>query len=168
MRFKFTFCISRTTQLRVKFGVRAKRLMDNDNLVVKLCIEGMQAEAEGKPDVARKLFEQAWAARQDDFDACVAAHYLARHQQNPQETFNWNKEALSRAEALDDDRVEGFYSSLYLNMGYSYETLGNRVEARRYYEMAADKLNNVPEGGYKEVVRNGIEGGYKRTEIGDE
>lgn len=168
MRFKFTFCISRASQVRVKFGIRAERLMDNDNLVVKLCIEGMQAEAEGKPDVARKLFEQAWAARQDDFDACVAAHYLARHQQNPQETFNWNKEALSRAEALDDDRVQGFYSSLYLNLGYSYETLGNRVEARRYYEMAADKLNNVPEGGYKEVVRNGIEGGYKRTEMVDE
>ena len=49
-------------------------------------------------------------------------------------------------------------------MGHSYETLGNRVEARTYYETAADKLNDVPDGVYKDVVRNGIAGGYKRTE----
>ncbi len=138
--------------------------MDIDNLVVKLCVEGMQAETEGKSEDARKLFEQAWSARQDDYDACVAAHYLARHQDNPQAAFEWNRESLNRANLLNDDRIQSFYPSLYLNMGHSYETLGNRDEARRYYEMAADKLNDVPDGAYKDIVRNGIAGGYKRTE----
>ncbi|HEX8710105.1 MAG TPA: hypothetical protein VF723_17820 [Pyrinomonadaceae bacterium] len=138
--------------------------MDTDNLVVRLCSEGMQAEAEGRPDEARKLFEQAWAAAQDDYEACVAAHYLARHQSKPEAVFEWNREALERAEAVSDDRVQGFYPSLYLNMGHSYETLGNPGEARRHYAMAAARLDHVPDGPYKDVVQNGIAGGFQRTE----
>ncbi len=142
--------------------------MDTDNLVVKLCIEGMQAETEGRSEEARKLFEQAWDARKDDYDACVAAHYLARHQDNPHAIFEWNREALNCANAVSGNRIQGFYPSLYLNMGHSYEKLGNRVEARRYYEMAADKLNDVPDGAYKDVVRSGIAGGYERTKSAEE
>jgi tetratricopeptide (TPR) repeat protein len=142
--------------------------MNADNLIVKLCIEGMQAETEGRHEDARKLFEQAWDARQDDYDACIAAHYLARHQDNPQAVFQWNKESLDRANALSDDRVKGFYPSLYLNMGHSYETLGNRVEARRHYEMAAEKLNHVPDGAYKDIVQNGITGGFERMESAEQ
>ena len=142
--------------------------MDTDNSVVKLCVEGMQAENEGRSEDARKLFEQAWATRQDDYDACVAAHYLARHQDNPQAVFEWNKEALNRANVVNDNRVQSFYPSLYLNMGHSYETLGNLTEARRHYEMAADKLNDVPDGAYKDIVQNGIAGGLKRTESVEE
>src|SRR5262245_57299397 len=41
--------------------------------------------------------------------------------------------------------------SLYLNLGHSYETLGNETEARRYYEMAANRLRDVPEGPYKDA-----------------
>ena len=142
--------------------------MDADNLVVKLCTEGMQAETEGRHEDARKLFEQAWDARKNDYDACVAAHYLARHQDNPQAVLEWNRESLNRANALNDDSVQSFYPSLYLNLGHSYETLGNRVEARRCYEMAAEKLNDVPDGAYKDIVRNGITGGFERTETAEE
>jgi hypothetical protein len=34
----------------------------------------------GNPIEARALFEQAWALRRDDYDACNAAHFVARHQ----------------------------------------------------------------------------------------
>jgi len=61
--------------------------MDPNNPVVKLCMEGMAAEARGKFDDARHLFEQAWSICQDDYDACMAAHFLARHQDSPQATF---------------------------------------------------------------------------------
>ena len=74
---------------------------------------------------------------QDDYEACIAAHYVARHQPNPQETLRWNQEALSRAQALDDERIQAFYPSLYLNMGQSYEVLGDLTEAKRYYDLAA-------------------------------
>jgi len=138
--------------------------METDNPVVRLCAEGMQAEMEGRTEEAREMFEQAWHARRDDFDACVAAHYLARHQDHPQATFEWNREALMRARAVGDDRMQSFYPSLYLNMGHSCEQLGDLSEARRYYGLAAAQLDEVPDGPYKEIVRGGIAGGYKRTE----
>ncbi len=49
--------------------------MNPDNPVVKLCMEGMRAEGQGQPAKAAEFFMQAWEARQDDYDACVAAHY---------------------------------------------------------------------------------------------
>jgi tetratricopeptide (TPR) repeat protein len=142
--------------------------MDINNPVVKLCMEGMAAEAKGKFDDARQLFEQAWSICQDDYDACMAAHFLARHQDTPQAVFEWNQEALNRANAVGDDRVKSFYASLYLNVGHSYETLGNETEARRYYELAADRLDDVHEGPYKDVVLDGIARGRKRTESTEE
>ena len=111
--------------------------MDINNPVIKLCISGARAEFEGRIADARSLYWRAWEAAQDDYEACVAAHYVARHQAQPQDTFTWNQVALERAEAVGDERVQGFYPSLYLNMGHSYELLGNQEEARRYYDLAA-------------------------------
>ena len=71
--------------------------MDADNAVVKLCAAGMEAEGEGRFDEAKALFWQAWGISQDDFEACIAAHYVARHQDRPEDTLRWNQEALRRA-----------------------------------------------------------------------
>jgi tetratricopeptide (TPR) repeat protein len=111
--------------------------LDPKNPVIKLCIEGSQAEFEGKIDVAYSLYRQAWEAATDDYEACIAAHYLARHQADPQDRLRWNKTALERAEAVKDGRVDSFYPSLYLNIGKSYELLGDHAEARHYYTLAA-------------------------------
>ncbi|MCL4835068.1 MAG: hypothetical protein KJZ86_21680, partial [Caldilineaceae bacterium] len=51
--------------------------------------------------------------------------------------FHWNREALDRAEAVDDERIQPFFPSLYLNMGRSYELLGEQTEAERFYALAA-------------------------------
>lgn len=112
--------------------------MDLNNPVVKLCVEGTRAEFEGRIEDARTLYMQAWAAARDDYEACVAAHYLARRQESPQARLHWNREALVRAAAVGDERVRSFYPSLYLNMGHAYEALGDLAEARRYYQLAAE------------------------------
>jgi hypothetical protein len=73
------------------------------------------------------LFFRAWEEqRSDHFDACVAAHYVARHQDMPTETLHWNQLSLEHANAVGDERVEGFSSSLYLNLGRSQAGLGDR------------------------------------------
>ena len=141
--------------------------MDPNNPVVKLCAEGMQAEAQGRLEEARSLFMQAWARRQDDFEACIAAHYVARHQETPEEMLHWNQEALSRAEAVGDERVDEFYPSLYLNMGWSYESLGDKANAQKYYRLAAGCIDDLPEGPYRDMVLGGIQEGEKRLEIGE-
>jgi hypothetical protein len=111
--------------------------MDLDNPVVKLCIEGTQAEFAGRPEDACALYWQAWNARKNDYDACIAAHYVARCQKTAEDIFHWNQEALTRAIAIRDGSVEEFYPSLYLNMGRSYEMLGNETETTRFYNLAA-------------------------------
>ena len=112
--------------------------MDLENPVIKLCLEGTRAEFEGRVEVARALYQQAWEASHDDFEACVAAHYLARFQANPEDFLFWNQESLKHANAIKDDSVKEFYPSLYLNLGRSYELLGNQAEAQRFYELAAE------------------------------
>ena len=107
--------------------------MDPNNPVVKLCVEGMKVESEGRKDDARLLFEQAWEASTNDWEACMAAHYMARHQPDTQATLHWNQEAVRRADAVKDDRVREFYPSLYLNLGHSYEELGDALKACHYY-----------------------------------
>ena len=143
--------------------------MDPNNPVIKLCSEGMRAEAEGRAGDARTFFTQAWEASMDDYDACVAAHFLARQQDTAQDMLRWNQEALLRADAAGDERVRGFYPSLYLNMGFSYEVLGNRAEAVKYYELAAGRTDDLSGGDYGEVVRKAIAEGLKRnaTENGE-
>lgn len=111
--------------------------MDPNNPVIKLCIDGTRAEFEGRVADAQAIYQQAWDTAQDDYEACIAAHYVARHQATPAETLRWNQLALARADAVDDERVQGFYGSLYLNLGHFYELVGDQTAAQRYYALAA-------------------------------
>jgi hypothetical protein len=138
--------------------------MDPDNHVVRLCAEGMRAESEARPAAAQALFEQAWADHTNDFEACIAAHYLARHQATDQDALRWNEEALAYAHRTDAALVTGFYASLHLNLGHSLEKLGDLDSARRWYESARGLLASVPEGPYKEVVARGIASGFARLD----
>jgi tetratricopeptide (TPR) repeat protein len=140
-----------------------EKRMDPDNPVVKLCAEGMRAETEGRYADARALFERAWLTSQDDYEACIAAHYVARLQESLEDNLRWNQEALHRAEAVGDERVQDFYPSLYLNLGKSHEDLGNMDAARHCYAQAATCVGNLPAGPYTELVQKGITAAQKRA-----
>jgi hypothetical protein len=131
-------------------------VIDPENPVVKLCAAGMQAEAAGCDDEARTLFLQAWAAAQDDYEACIAAHFVARQQPTLADTLYWNQRALAHADAVDDERMAGFYPSLYLNLGRCHELLGDAAQARACYGCAAAGLADLPADAYGDLVRHGI------------
>ncbi len=135
--------------------------------VIKLCVAGMEAEGQEQIDEAHALFQQAWAACRDDFDACVAAHFLARHRPTPADALHWNTLALAHADSAtasgDGERLRGFYPSLYLNLGWSYEQLGDLVEAGRQYSLAATHLTELPSDPYSAVVRRGVMAGQQRV-----
>lgn len=137
--------------------------MDANNPAVKLCSAGMQAEGEGRQAEAKALFEQAWHESRDDYEACIAAHYVARHQPTVAEEFEWNRLALERAERVGDDRVAGFFPSLHLNLGNSFEKLGRLDEARDHYGRAAAGLHLLGESPYARLVRAGVTAGQART-----
>src|SRR5882724_5340706 len=117
-----------------------------DNVVVKLCAEGMNAEFEGNTERAHQIFQQAWDSASNDFEAFTAAHYLARNQKDPADTLQWNIKALDHANSVKDDDMKIHYPSLYLNVAKSYEVLHQLREAAKYYELAADKANHLPNG----------------------
>jgi tetratricopeptide (TPR) repeat protein len=139
--------------------------MDSNNPVVKLCVQGMEEESRGNDEKAAELFEKAWKQSTDDFDRCIAAHYVARHQSNDALALQWNEEAMDRAQWVGDGRVTQFLPSLYLNLGKSHEDLGNLDEARRNYEYAAAKLPGVPSGAYRDIIEDGIRRGQRRVDV---
>src|ERR1041385_2987212 len=99
-------------------------MINPENPIVKLCVAGMQAEAAGDLDGARRQFTEAWEQAGDDFERCIAAHYVARHQATAEERLRWNRQAHGFAEAVGDDRVVDFFPSLLLNLANSYEEMG--------------------------------------------
>jgi hypothetical protein len=48
-------------------------------------------------------------------------------------------------------------------MGKAHEDLGNREQAKRYYEIAASKLSSLSDGRYGDTVRDGIKRGLERV-----
>ncbi|MGY4952661.1 hypothetical protein [Streptomyces nigrescens] len=137
--------------------------MDPELPVVRLCVAGMQAEAEGRAGAARALFQQAWDSAADDYEACIAAHYLARHQNSPEETLRWNQECLDRADRVGAERVAGFYPSLHLNMGHACRQLGRPALAHTHFVRAAERVEQAPEGQYGDWNRIAIAAGLRDT-----
>lgn len=136
--------------------------MDPNNPVVKLCAAGISAEMAGRRDEAARLYQDAWDARTNDYESCIATHYVARLQSTPEETLHWNAEALRFAEAANGDELRHFFPSLYLNLGKSHEDLKNFTEAKKFYLLAAKLVSVLPEGGYAETVKGGIRAGLER------
>lgn len=130
--------------------------MDPENAIVKLCAAGITAEMEGRPDEAVRLYGEAWATAVTPTERCIAAHYLARHQESDEATLHWNQQALRFADEVTDDSIAGFYPSLYLNLAHSHEVLGQLDEAQKYYDLAAAKVDELPEDLYGTRVRNSI------------
>ena len=136
--------------------------MDTNNPVVKLCAQGMQAEGTGELAAAKTCFGQAWAEASDDWERCVAAHYVARHQDTPEATLHWNEESLRYADAVGGATVAGFYPSLYLNIGHSHEMVGDREQAIDGYRNAERLLDALPPGPHADMVKDGVARGLER------
>jgi hypothetical protein len=64
---------------------------------------------------------------------------------------------------VGDERVHGFYPSLYLNLGKAHEDLGHKDEARKFYELASTKMAELPQGRYADVVSDGVQRALQRV-----
>lgn len=130
--------------------------LDPTNPVNTLVIRGMQAEGQGRHDRARDLFAQAWDAHTTAIEGAVAAHYVARQQDSPEQTLEWNRRALDLVADADADTVAGWMPSLHLNLGKSYEDLGDLDTALRHYRRAEAASPALSADGYGSMTRAGI------------
>ena len=137
-------------------------LFDPTNPIVALCAEGMMAENSENNGIARDLFKQAWEQAQSDLERCIAAHYMARHQKSAMEKLHWDQTSLEFALNVKDTDIKGFLPSLYLNIAKCYEDMGLYVKAAEFYELAKSRSAFLNDDGYGQMIRNGIENGFRR------
>lgn len=135
---------------------------DPDNIINKLCAQGMQLEGEGRPEEAAVLFMQAWDEAVDDIGKFTAAHYVARHQSTVADKLRWDEVALHHALKVGTEEILQVYPSLYLNIGKCYEDLGDLVQAGRNYEAAQQYASTLPADSYGGMIRSGIARGLDR------
>lgn len=109
--------------------------MDLESRTARLCMEGTQAEFERRIEAARGLFLAAWEARADDYDAALAAHYVAHLETDPHEALRWHLLALEHAQR--DGRAAELMGSLLVSLGGAYEAIGDAARAERFFERAS-------------------------------
>lgn len=117
-----------------------------NNNIVKLCLQGMEAEGKSSPEEAYRIFLQAWNEAETDFEKFLASHYLTRHQKSMLEKLKWVDTNLQFALKMNNDYVKGIYPSLYSNLAKCYEELGDIVNAKKHFELAISftgKLSDI-------------------------
>lgn len=134
------------------------------NNVARLCARGMNEEALGNLETAFQLYLEAWERAISNFEKFTAAHSLARHQEEPHECLYWNEQALQFALRIDEETSREHLSSIYLNIGKSYETLHNFSKARQNYQLAAAFIQYLPHDEYGRTVRAGVEAALVRMD----
>ena len=107
-----------------------------NNKIVKLCIQGMVLEEQGKPEEASALFLQAWDEATDDFEKFIAAHFVARHQKNASERLKWLETALQLALKINNVSVQSALPPLYSTIAQCYDDLNDSENAQKNRELA--------------------------------
>ena len=106
------------------------------NPIIKLCMQAMGLEEQGKAEEAGKLFLQAWNEATNDFEKFIAAYYVARHQKNISDRLQWLETDLQLAIKINDPSVNGALPGLYVNIAKCYEELNENDNAKKNYELA--------------------------------
>jgi DNA/RNA tunnel of bacterial DNA dependent RNA polymerase. len=117
------------------------------NHVVKLCIQGMRMEDEGKADEALDSFMQAWTDAADDHEKLISAYFVARQQKAVPDRLHWLQIALNHALVIEDDRGSSALPGLYSKISETYTGLGEEAMAAEYARLAYSYKNNLADRG---------------------
>jgi hypothetical protein len=132
--------------------------------------EIMQAVAKlqrGDRDIARNELLghwREWQTRGSPLQRCTIAHFLADTEQDVAAELAWDLLALEAAtgnkdehdqDALDPSLAD-FLPSLHLNVGDAYRRLGDKDRASRHAANGLSRVGSLPEGGYADMVRLGL------------
>ena len=118
-----------------------------NNNVVKLCLRGLAEEEKGNPGEASKLFLQAWNEATVDFEKFIAAHYVARYQNDVSGKLKWIETALQYALKINDSSVHSAFPGLYSNIAKCYEELKEVEQAKKNYELSSSFKHEASDKG---------------------
>lgn len=99
---------------------------------------GRTLNSSGFADSSYAYFKKAWERGlqlSEDFYTVDAAHMLAIVTP-PEDQLRWNENALSVAEASEDERTGAWLGSLYNNIGWTYHGMENYEQAMKLFEKA--------------------------------
>lgn len=120
---------------------------NTDNIVIKLCLQGMEMEEKGQAEEAAKQFMMTWNEATNEFEKFTAAYYVARHQANAAGRLQWYEAALQYALSLNNDAVKAAYTSIYSNIAKCYEELGEHDSAKKHEALAVSLTDNPADKG---------------------
>jgi rifampin ADP-ribosylating transferase len=80
-----------------------------------------------------------------------------------EEKLKWDELALHHAMQLKEESRKGSFPSLHLNIAKCHEDLGRKEKARIHYEQAQSYTSYLPNDGYGNMIRAGIQKGLERT-----
>ena len=109
---------------------------DPRNHVIKLCVQGMGMEDQGKPEEASRVFLQAWNEATNDFEKYLAAYFVSRHQGNVSDKLKWLESALRYAVKVNSVAATSALPKLYSDIAECYNELGDADNAKRNLELA--------------------------------
>ncbi|MCF3107999.1 NAD(+)--rifampin ADP-ribosyltransferase [Niabella sp. CC-SYL272] len=118
-----------------------------NNPVIQRCMQGMELVEKGRPEAAAPVFQQAWDEAGNDFEKFIAAHFMARHQQDARNKLAWLQTALQHGLSVNSNAVKSALPSLYTNMAQCYASLGDADNESRYRELAASAVEQLPDNG---------------------
>ena len=105
------------------------------NKIVKLCLQGMDMEENGKPGEALHFFLQAWEEAENDHEKFLSAHYISRRQKTVSDRLKWLETMLQYALKINDDTVKSALPGLYMNISECYRDLGDLGKSKDYAEL---------------------------------
>lgn len=115
--------------------------------IIKLCLQGMFMEENGKVEEAASLFQKAWTEAEDDFERFFGAYYVSRHQKNISDRLKWLEEALQLALKINNVAVISALPLLYSDIAQCYNDLGDFEEAVKNVELSnSSKLKHYDKG----------------------
>src|SRR6059058_4480766 len=101
------------------------------NNIVKLCLQGMNLEENGKAEEASNLFLKAWQEATNDFERFITAYYISRQQKSISDKLNWLETALKLALKINNDAVKAAFRPLYESIARCYEDLNDPDKAKK-------------------------------------
>lgn len=118
-----------------------------NNSIIKLCLQGMSMEDNGKPEEAGMIFLEAWNGATNDFEKFLAAYYVARNKKTVTEKLKWFEKALQFVLRINDVSVNGALPSLYSNIAKCYEYLNDPDNAHKNDALAKSSRENLSDNG---------------------